>query len=210
MSDRDSSRAADSLKRRGTLSDFRIVAGLHLLLALASSTEVWGNSSKTSLEIARVLSRQKRYLIFPRGSNVQLVYCLTIAAFPRDGDLVLGLTAALAWELPSEVDPGSPTSLKRRSRSVLFPKIEAFLQAAGLDGRSCLMKALCEADRRDEAEIGSGTFLQELLHAVFALPKDGGKFESPEHRVYDYAHETKENCAAQYRTCEHSIYKVDL
>ncbi|CAB0039795.1 unnamed protein product [Trichogramma brassicae] len=37
-------------------------------------------------------------------SNIQVVYCLTIGAEGRpDGDLVLGLTAALAYELPSGI-----------------------------------------------------------------------------------------------------------
>lgn len=59
----------------------------------------------------------------------QLVYCLTIGAYGRDGDLVLGLTAALAWELPNKVDSKISNLLHRRSRSVVYPKMEAFLQS---------------------------------------------------------------------------------
>ncbi|TGZ53391.1 Uncharacterized protein DBV15_01453 [Temnothorax longispinosus] len=97
----------------------------------------------------------------------QLVYCLTIGAYGRDGDLVLGLTAALAWELPSKVDSKISNLLHRRSRSVVYPKMEAFLQSAGFDGRSCVMRALCEAGQRDPSRIGTGSFVQELLHAIF-------------------------------------------
>ena len=59
----------------------------------------------------------------------QLVYCLTIGAYGRDGDLVLGLTAALAWELPNKVNSKISNLLHRRSRSVVYPKMEAFLQS---------------------------------------------------------------------------------
>ncbi|OXU17921.1 hypothetical protein TSAR_004949 [Trichomalopsis sarcophagae] len=97
---------------------------LKLLLSLGClAILVFG--SETSGE----LRRRKRYLIFPQGSNVQLVYCLTIGAYARDGDLVLGLTAALAWELPSKVEAKLTGLLHRRSRAVLYPKIEALLHS---------------------------------------------------------------------------------
>ncbi|XP_033231741.1 uncharacterized protein LOC117182745 [Belonocnema kinseyi] len=154
------------------------------------------------------LSRQKRYLTFSEGSNLQLVYCLTIGAYGRPGDLVLGMTAALAYELPTKVDQKLKKLLHRKSRSVLFPKIESFLQSTGLDGKSCVMRALCEAGQRSESEIGQGTFVQELLHAIFTLPNDGTSFESIEHRIYDYAYQRNEDCTKLYPTCKHSIYEV--
>ncbi|KAF7389880.1 hypothetical protein HZH68_011737 [Vespula germanica] len=171
--------------------------------------DVRGNS--TEVEVApRMLSRQKRYLIFPEGSNLQLVYCLTIGAYGRNDDLVMGLTAALAWELPSKVDSKISDLLHRRSRSVMFPKVEAFLQSTGIDGRSCVMKALCEAGQRHPSQIGKGTFVQELLHVIFTLPRDGGRFECSEDRPYERAYQNGGNCEKLYPTCKHSIYSVDL
>ncbi|XP_051156492.1 uncharacterized protein LOC127278708 [Leptopilina boulardi] len=157
---------------------------------------------------SKLLSRQKRYLIFPQGSNVQLVYCLTIGAYGREGDLVLGMTAALAWELPNKIDKKFKKVLHRKSRSVIFPKIEAFLQSTGLDGKSCVMRALCEAGQRSESEIGKGTFVQELLHAIFTLPNDGTAFESIENKLYDYAYQTKQDCTTLYPNCQYSIYNI--
>ncbi|XP_014604926.1 PREDICTED: uncharacterized protein LOC106787243 [Polistes canadensis] len=179
------------------------------LYASSFHEDVRGNSAE--VEVApRMHSRQKRYLIFPEGSNLQLVYCLTIGAYGRNDDLVMGLTAALAWELPSKVDSKISDLLHRRSRSVMFPKVEAFLQSTGIDGRSCVMKALCEAGQRHPSQIGKGTFIQELLHAIFTLPKDGGKFERFEDRAYEAAYENGGNCKELYPTCRHSIYNVDL
>ncbi|XP_012232278.1 uncharacterized protein [Linepithema humile] len=158
----------------------------------------------------RILSRPKRYLIFPQGSNLQLVYCLTIGAYGREGDSVVGLTAALAWELPNKVDSKISNLLHRRSRSVVYPKMEAFLQSTGLDGRSCVMKALCEAGQRDRSQVGIGSFIQELLHVIFTLPKDGTKFERSEERDYDRAYEMDGNCEQQYPACRYSIYDIDF
>lgn len=39
--------------------------------------------------------------------------------------------------------------------------------STGLDGRACVMKALCEAANRDPSDLGKGTLVQELLHAIF-------------------------------------------
>ncbi|XP_076395715.1 uncharacterized protein LOC100881341 isoform X1 [Megachile rotundata] len=125
-------------------------------------------------------------------------------------DIVVGATAAFAWELPHKVDTKVTRLLHRRSRSVVFPKIEAFLQSTGLDGRACVMKALCEAAQRDPADVGKGTLVQELLHVIFTLPRDGGRFERSQDQAYEDAYQSSENCGQLYPTCQHSIYDLDF
>ncbi|XP_011304079.1 uncharacterized protein [Fopius arisanus] len=181
-----------------------------LVSCLSFVTLVSGNASAETCPESRILSRQKRYLLFPEGSNVQCVFCLTIGSLPRPSDLVLGLTAALAWELPNKVDKKLTKLLHRQSRSILFPRIEAFLQSTGLDGRSCVLRALCEAGQKSQELVGKGTFVQELLHSIFRLRGDSGKFEKFEHHVYDSAHESSGDCAKDYPTCKHSIYELDF
>ncbi|XP_029038348.1 uncharacterized protein LOC114873806 [Osmia bicornis bicornis] len=158
----------------------------------------------------RILSRPKRYLIFPEGSNMQMVYCLTFGTYITETDVVVGITAAMAWELPTKVDPKVTKLLHRRTRSVMFPKIEAFLQSTGLDGKACVMKALCEAAQRDPADVGKGTLVQELLHVIFTLPRDGGRFERSRDQAYEHAYRSSENCGQLYPTCRHSIYDLDF
>ncbi|XP_026667712.1 uncharacterized protein LOC108623016 [Ceratina calcarata] len=89
----------------------------------------------TAVDVPRTLSRSKRYLVFPEGSNVQLVWCLTVGALGEEEAAVLGMTAALAWELPSKAEPKLSELLHRSSRSVVFPKIEALLQSLPEEGR---------------------------------------------------------------------------
>ncbi|XP_032670625.1 uncharacterized protein LOC116843872 [Odontomachus brunneus] len=187
-----------------------LVGCLNWLILCTGSILVHENATKVDQVVPRILSRPKRYLIFPQGSNFQLVYCLTIGAYGREGDLVLGLTAALAWELPNQVDSKISNLLHRRSRAVVYPKMEAFLQSTGLDGRSCVMRALCEAGQRNPSLVGTGTFVQELLHAVFTLPRDGTRFERSEDHAYDRAYETGGSCERLYPTCRYSIYDVDF
>nr|XP_036228871.1 uncharacterized protein LOC106622194 isoform X2 [Bactrocera oleae] len=50
----------------------------------------------------RLLSRKRRYLIFPEGSSFQLVYDGIFGIVDYTNYLILGITVALAWELPSK------------------------------------------------------------------------------------------------------------
>ncbi|XP_068622865.1 uncharacterized protein [Battus philenor] len=57
-----------------------------------------GNETRT-----RLLSRAKRFIVFPDGSSFQLVFCVQTMALIPIGDIFLyGNTAALAWNLPSD------------------------------------------------------------------------------------------------------------
>ncbi|XP_055852565.1 uncharacterized protein LOC129916573 [Episyrphus balteatus] len=49
-----------------------------------------------------ILSRKRRYLTFPSGSSFQLVYDLIIGVVDYTNYLILGVTSALAWQLPSD------------------------------------------------------------------------------------------------------------
>ncbi|KPI97107.1 hypothetical protein RR46_05724 [Papilio xuthus] len=52
---------------------------------------------------SRLLSRTKRFIVFPDGSSFQLVFCVQTMALIPIGDIFLyGNTAALAWNLPSD------------------------------------------------------------------------------------------------------------
>ncbi|XP_017875113.1 uncharacterized protein LOC108621997 [Ceratina calcarata] len=81
----------------------------------------------TAVDVPRTLSRSKRYLVFPEGSNVQV---------------------------------------KQSSSYRLYLGEQ---RSTGLDGRACVMRALCEAAQRDPQELGTGSLVQELLHAIFTF-----------------------------------------
>ncbi|PZC83972.1 hypothetical protein B5X24_HaOG206318 [Helicoverpa armigera] len=63
----------------------------------------------------KVLSRKKRFLIFPDGSSFQIVFCTQNHGYLQIGNIVwFGTTAALAWELPT--DPGAFDIIKNSYR----------------------------------------------------------------------------------------------
>ncbi|KAL0870729.1 hypothetical protein ABMA27_005666 [Loxostege sticticalis] len=86
----------------------RISLPLTFLLQTFLSETIYakGNSTLNCLDENRgskLLSRRKRFLIFPDGSSLQLVFCVQTAAIIPIGDIFLyGNTAALAWNLPTD------------------------------------------------------------------------------------------------------------
>ncbi|CAD0202323.1 unnamed protein product [Chrysodeixis includens] len=86
------------------------VFGAFALLLFATGIQAQ-ETNDTNVEVrderSEILSRSKRFIVFPEGSSIQLVFCTTYAMIFRIGDIFLyGSTAALAWELPQ--DPYSP------------------------------------------------------------------------------------------------------
>uniref|UniRef100_A0A1A9WLP2 Uncharacterized protein n=1 Tax=Glossina brevipalpis TaxID=37001 RepID=A0A1A9WLP2_9MUSC len=61
-----------------------------------------------------VLRRKRRYLEFPEGSSFQIVYDLIIGVVDYTNYLILGVTVALAWELPSKPPSEILMDLKER------------------------------------------------------------------------------------------------
>ncbi|XP_046623915.1 uncharacterized protein LOC124306862 [Neodiprion virginianus] len=149
-----------------------------------------------------------RYLIFPEGSNVQLIYCMTIGTYAKpQGIFTMGVTAGLAWQLPhrnSGVHRKPAEVYHRRSRRELYPKIEMLLKAQGKDGRACVLKALCRAGRRNATDVGKGSFMREMMHSIFTLP--GGSFHEDPMTRYERAHlQSDEDCDQLYPTCLENI-----
>ncbi|XP_048484640.1 uncharacterized protein LOC105385434 [Plutella xylostella] len=131
---------------------------------------------------SRVLSRRKRFLVFPEGSSLQLVFCVQTAALIPIGYVgqlfLYGNTIALAWVLPK--DPSFLTMFKdkdvfsaqRRTDDVRhiyyvgengeFLKKVPYKRLGG-DGRGCLLRQLCEAAQPSTQR----TFLTEVFRVLF-------------------------------------------
>ncbi|XP_017020167.1 uncharacterized protein [Drosophila kikkawai] len=60
------------------------------------------SSSVQSRQSEELLSRKRRYLVFPEGSSFQMVYDEIVGVVDHTNYLILGITVALAWELPSK------------------------------------------------------------------------------------------------------------
>ncbi|XP_015609928.1 uncharacterized protein LOC107274887 [Cephus cinctus] len=150
----------------------------------------------------RELDETKRFLIFPQGSNVQLIYCMTIGTYTKpQGVFTMGVTAGLAWPLPHKdsVPYRKPAEVyHRRSRRELYHKIELMLKTQGKDGKACVLKAICNAAKRDKSDLGTRSFMREILHSIFTLPE--GSYDDDPKTEYERAKIA--DCDRMYPSCQ--------
>ncbi|XP_031776847.1 uncharacterized protein LOC116415784 [Nasonia vitripennis] len=184
------------------------VLSLLLLLFLARLTRAYADNVTLSRS-SRAIGLGYKYLIFPQGSNVQLIYCLTVSTLARPRDFfTVGVTAGLAYELPYRrtLLHRKPAEVyHRRSRRDLYRRLEIMLETQGKDGRSCLLKSLCQAGRRNRSrEIGKSSFLEEILHSVFTFPAvelEENEDEAQRSADYDRAYAAEEDCDRLFPAC---------
>ncbi|KOC67803.1 hypothetical protein WH47_12133 [Habropoda laboriosa] len=185
------------------------VRGLCFVIVYLDFWTSWAMGN--AIEQSRILSRQKRYLIFPEGSNLQLVYCLTVGTFAKENDVVMGMTAALAWELPSKVDSKISELLHRSSMLQSCQTVKEKTQGSSLSLLLfsslfcvCIQRKLAShsSPKRDITCKWNAFFL--------GLPKDGGRFERSEDQAYEHAYLSRENCEQLYPSCRHSIYQLEF
>ncbi|XP_049765586.1 uncharacterized protein LOC126094974 [Schistocerca cancellata] len=152
----------------------------------------------------RILSRRRRYLVYPEGSSLQLVYCLTVPTIVPVPFFKFGWTLGLAWELPS--DGKQIVEYKKKLRQALR---KPTTEPLGVDGRSCVYRFLCEAEQR---VAGTGTFLQEILRVIFTLPEARGRdLDGADMRHYDQAHRRRRRDAdADARDCDLLYPECDI
>lgn len=147
-----------------------------------------------------LLQRKRRWLVFPKGSSLQLVYCFLVSAYgTRDGIFVVNITVGLAWEIPQDfrqlLQKEARPTLDSRHRRQMYSKIEALLDRRGVDGRRCIQRAICEASR---VQGRKHSFIHALLHVIFTLPhlkEDSEDYD--EHILYKTA-EQSDDCQRLY------------
>ncbi|PNF19222.1 hypothetical protein B7P43_G08969 [Cryptotermes secundus] len=148
---------------------------LIFMLLVTLCTAVNPTSAGDSPVSTGALSRKKRYLTFPPGSILQLGYCLTIPAIIPDGIWTYGITFGTNWEIPTDPvglkAPKDAEVVHRRQRRDLYQKLRPMMDTMGLDGDSCILRALCESGQRPQGSKGS--FLEEILHIIFTMGLDG-------------------------------------
>ncbi|KAK3931586.1 Hemin import ATP-binding protein HmuV [Frankliniella fusca] len=139
----------------------------------------------------RVLSRHRRYIVFPKGSSIQLVAEFTVGLYvPFTTIFTTTLSWGLAWRLPSE--PAGVYLNKRAAgedpdlqhRAALARDLAALMERIGLagaghqdgehlgGGEHCVRRTLCEL--QDPEQHG---FAHRMLQALF-LPTGGSSVRS--------------------------------
>ncbi|XP_030752592.1 uncharacterized protein LOC115879750 isoform X1 [Sitophilus oryzae] len=144
-----------------------------------------------SRENSRSLIRKRRYLAFPEGSAFSGVFCLTnLMKLPADTDIFsLNINWGIVYELPNDTKPLLDVykpAMKRRNRRDLYTRVEKVLKSMGYDGKSCILRSLCEAGQR--LRLKEDSLAYHILSLIFRFPQEPIlKHEPDSHRLYHYA-----------------------
>uniref|UniRef100_A0A182VYI4 Uncharacterized protein n=1 Tax=Anopheles minimus TaxID=112268 RepID=A0A182VYI4_9DIPT len=146
-------------------------------------------------EHGKVLSRRKRFIVFPEGSSFSVAVCMTIGLYgnPNYQFVSWALNWGIAYNLPNQTvsfqkEMSEPKPMvQRRFRRDLYQKLEVIMDSMGYDGRDCILRALCESSQYFG---GKGrNMMAEMLRTLFSYPKQKVlSFEHADHRLYDEAH----------------------
>ncbi|XP_015439516.1 PREDICTED: uncharacterized protein LOC107194410 [Dufourea novaeangliae] len=102
--------------------------------------------------------------------------------------------------------------LQRRHRRDLYNKLETIMNAMNFDGRTCVLRALCEASQRLMPK--GNTLVEEMMRISFSFPlKRLFLFEPEEHHTYGKAHKAGhegEDCASMFAGCSFSLIDMAL
>ncbi|KAL1506071.1 hypothetical protein ABEB36_005502 [Hypothenemus hampei] len=153
------------------------------------------------------LSRVRRYLAFPEGAVFSAVFCLTnIMGIPAGSEIFsLNINWGLIYELPNDTKPlleAYKPAMKRRNRRELYSRVEKVLTSMGYDGRSCVLRSLCEAEQRFFKD--DENLIHKILSLIFRFPQEPLLKQEPDvHHVYHYASylgKNHENTVKMYDT----------
>ncbi|XP_049837301.1 uncharacterized protein LOC126281969 [Schistocerca gregaria] len=176
----------------------------------------------------RRLSRHRRYAVFPEGSTWSIAWCLSVQALTGEYSIYTeGFAWAAAYELPNSTFV-EQTYLKkkknkyllpapgifRRHRRDLYKTMEKVIESAGIDGHSCVLRALCEAAQRFVP--GENTIGEEIVSTIFRWPgARTASWEPEEHHAYELAQRRGRStdavdCTLLYPACPLSLVDVLL
>ncbi|KAL1117530.1 hypothetical protein AAG570_003846 [Ranatra chinensis] len=156
-------------------------------------------------------TRNRRYLAFPKGSSLQLVYCFIVSALGANDLFTIGITVGIAWEIPTNLRKylyyNTPHQLHARDRRHIYRKVETFIGKLGEDGRGCVLRTICETANNNSSSFGKPNFLRKILQTIFSFPLV--EAEDVHHEVYNKAAAPtwRQSCANLYPCNLHFLYK---
>ncbi|XP_058446009.1 uncharacterized protein LOC131427102 [Malaya genurostris] len=173
------------------------------------------NSNSSAL-----LSRKKRFIVFPLGSSFSVAVCMTVGVYgnPNYNMYSWAVNWGVAYNLPNQTisfhqDMMEPKPMaQRRHRRDLYQKLETAMNSMGYNGRGCILRALCESSQYFGKK--GSNMAAEILRTLFSFPKS--KVLSMEHsdtRLYDEAHrkgKSRSVCHSLYPTCGFSLLELAL
>nr|XP_022900459.1 uncharacterized protein LOC111413657 [Onthophagus taurus] len=151
-------------------------------------------------------------------TSIQVAICMTAQTILPEQIFTEGLNWGISYELPNDTSSikqffKPKPVLQRRHRRDLYQKMEVIMNSMGFDGRSCILKALCETTRKLMPR--GNTIVEELLRIVFRFPQQHLLNSEPEdHRIYHWASrmgkDSAKECTDMFPGCTFSLIDMAL
>ncbi|XP_033199411.1 uncharacterized protein LOC117161755 [Bombus vancouverensis nearcticus] len=160
-------------------------------------------------------SRRPRTLIFPRVSQLLLIFGLGSPLQLDRESVIIGLFSKIVYEMPSNASdftiPGVYYSRTQKSRWSIYKVLEKVADIYGFGGKACLLRAICEA--ASAPFDGTHGLLGQLLHVFFKPSSTDERYDEYGDREYRAAERlgeqmSTENCHALYPECRRSVLDV--
>ncbi|XP_024228300.1 uncharacterized protein LOC100745161 [Bombus impatiens] len=160
-------------------------------------------------------SRRPRTLIFPRVSQLLLIFGLGSPLQLDRESVIIGLFSKIVYEMPSNASdftiPGVYYSRTQKSRWSIYKVLEKVADLYGFGGKACLLRAICEA--ASAPFDGTHGLLGQLLHVFFKPSSTDERYDEYGDREYRAAERlgeqmSTENCHALYPECRRSVLDV--
>ncbi|XP_076283261.1 uncharacterized protein LOC143210356 isoform X2 [Lasioglossum baleicum] len=160
-------------------------------------------------------SRRARALVFPRASQLLLIFGLGTPLQLDRESVILGYFAKIVYDMPANAtdftEPGIYYSRQQKSRWSIYRMLEKAAGLYGFGGKACVMKAICEAASTPFDDRHS--LLGQLLQVLFKPSSTEERYEEYGDREYRAAERlgeqvSTENCHALYPECRRSVLDV--
>ncbi|CAB3380854.1 uncharacterized protein LOC135935710 [Cloeon dipterum] len=160
-----------------------------------------------------VISRKARYLLFPPGSNMGIEVALSIpvrksvnVAMNIEANYVLPDNVTYFFpELVPSLDQGRLAESFGITRRRTYTTVITMLNRIGFDGRSCLLRAICEAS---ETPLHHNGLFGDLLHVIFTPSTSNDEQLGPDFSTAEQKGVEGGDCKALYPNCPKGLFDM--
>ncbi|KAK0083074.1 hypothetical protein PV326_006889 [Microctonus aethiopoides] len=186
------------------------------------------NVGTTVKEVTKLLSRTRRTLVYPKASDLLLIFGLGTPLQLDRESVIVGAFTKLLYSLPAnstdfsqpgvyfarnvEDDNGGDDSnvVKKKSRWSIYKVLEKMGSVYGFGGKACLLRAICDV-AATPFDSSHGLFGQ-LIQAILTPSSTSEPYEDYYDREYHAAEKlgrhVDQNCHALYPECQRSALDV--
>ncbi|XP_069694278.1 uncharacterized protein [Periplaneta americana] len=153
-------------------------------------------------------SRKRRFLVYPEGgSYVELIMGFGLPILVQEQSLTMGTVVKLLYSVPTNsthyTDPAfRERRAPRTSRWDIYSMLEATCDRLGLDGRACVLRAICEAaDATLQYNGLAGEIIHVLLTPSSTTEESRSYMDSEYHAAERLGKEISGSCHLLYSEC---------